>query len=198
LKITDMEKYLIDTYRTNGSKSPIVAKGVKRGHLIKIFNQAGYNKGAEIGVAYGKFSAHMCKYIPGIELICVDPWETYLKNPRATNQASHDSNYDRTKKSLEGHNAKLLKMMSLPASRMVKDEYLDFIYIDGNHTFDYVMTDIIEWSKKVRPGGIVSGHDYYPFRRAQVVPAVDAYVKAHKIRDWFLTDEKTPSFFWVK
>lgn len=198
MTITDVEKHLKDTYDRHNSKSPIKALGLKRGGLPKIFHQAGFTKGAEIGVAYGKFSAHICKYMPGISLICVDPWETYLKNPRATDQKSHDSNYERAKKSLKGHDAKLLKMMSLPASRMVKDESLDFVYIDGNHTFDYVMTDIIEWAKKVRPGGIVSGHDYYPFRRAEVVPAVDAYVKAHKIKNWFLTDEKTPSFFWVK
>ena len=175
----------------------MTAKGLKRGGLIKLLGKAGMKKGAEIGVAYGKFSAHICKYIPEIELICVDPWETYLLNPRATNQRSHDENYARAQETLKGHNVKFLKMKSLQASALVEDEYLDFVYIDGNHKFDYVMLDLILWSRKVRKGGIISGHDYYNFRRAEVVPAVDAYVKAHKIKKWFLTDEKTPSFFWV-
>jgi hypothetical protein len=75
---------------------------------------------------------------------------------------------------------------------------LDFVYIDGHHGFDYVMQDLIEWSKVVRPGGIVSGHDYYRFRWAGVVPAVDAYTHAHQIHEWFITDEKETTFFWAR
>lgn len=79
-----------------------------------------------------------------------------------------------------------------------KDESLDFVYIDGFHEFDAVMSDLIFWVPKVRPGGIIAGHDYYNFWRAGVVTAVDAYVKGHGIRDWYITHEATPSFFWVK
>ena len=92
----------------------------------------------------------------------------------------------------------LIKAMSMDAVRDVPKESLDFVYIDGNHMFDFVMQDIIEWSKRVRPGGIVSGHDYYRFRNAGIIPAVDLYTKMHKIKQFFLTDEKTPSFFWIK
>ena len=78
-------------------------------------------------------------------------------------------------------------------------ESLDFVYIDGNHHFDFVMQDIIEWSKKVRAGGVVSGHDYYRFRNAGVVDAVNTYTHAHQIWEWFITDEpKEKSFFWAK
>ena len=38
------------------------------------------------------------------------------------------------------------------------------------------MQDIIVWSQKVRPGGVVSGHDYDD---PDVRTAVDAYVKMH-------------------
>ena len=41
-----------------------------------------------------------------------------------------------------------------------EDESLDMIFIDANHSFDRVKEDIENWSKKVRKGGIVSGHDY--------------------------------------
>jgi hypothetical protein len=60
------------------------------------------------------------------------------------------------------------------------------------------MSDLIFWAKKVRPGGLIIGHDYYPFFRAGVMTAVDAYVKAHNIHDWYVTREKEPSWFWVK
>ena len=86
----------------------------------------------------------------------------------------------------------------MEAAREVPDESLDFVYIDADHRFDYVMEDIITWSRKVRPGGIVSGHDYFRFRNTGVVPAVDVYTHCNYISEWFITDEKEASFFWVK
>ena len=89
-------------------------------------------------------------------------------------------------------------MLGQDASRYVDDGSLDFVYIDGGHDFDNVMLDLILWSPKVRSGGVVSGHDYYRFRAAGVAPAVDVYTQQHRITQWFLTDERTPSFFWVQ
>lgn len=70
------------------------------------------------------------------------------------------------------------------------------------------MEDLIEWSKKVRVGGIVSGDDYYHFRKAGVIEAVDAYTAAHGIK-FSLTDPysdylrdregfEQPSYYWVR
>jgi len=67
-----------------------------------------------------------------------------------------------------------------------------------DHAFDYVIRDIIEWSKKVRVGGIIAGHDYYMFDERGVVMAVDAYIKAHNIREAYFTDEKRHTYFWIK
>jgi len=50
----------------------------------------------------------------------------------------------------------------------------------------------------VRKDGVVSGHDWYRFKNAGVVEAVEIYTHMHRINEWFLTDEKTPSFFWAK
>jgi hypothetical protein len=103
----------------------------------------------------------------------------------------------------------------MDAVKDFKDESLDFAFIDGNHSFEYVINDIAEWSKKVRVGGIISGHDYWnsidtkpwaavanPYERmrlCQVKDAVDGWTKAHLIKPWFImTNDKCPSFFWVK
>jgi hypothetical protein len=80
----------------------------------------------------------------------------------------------------------------------IKDDSLDFVYIDANHTFDYCCPDIIYWSMKVRSGGIVSGHDYFHHIRGGVVRAVDAYTASHSISPWYVTQEVYPSYFWVK
>ena len=93
------------------------------------------------------------------------------------------------------------------AVKRIPDGSLDFVYIDSNHSYDYVMEDLINWSRKVRKGGIVSGDDYYNFGGAGVVGAVDDYTKAHGIK-FELTDpypeimdrghHEKPSYWWVK
>jgi hypothetical protein len=85
------------------------------------------------------------------------------------------------------------------------------VYIDGDHSYDFVMLDMILWGRKVRKGGIVSGHDYYynnnrQGRQAKVTAAVNDYTRIHGIRPWFITNKNTekeegdgyPSWFWVK
>ena len=75
------------------------------------------------------------------------------------------------------------------------DESLDFVYIDGNHDFRYIAEDLAEWTKKVRIGGIISGHDYFftlPKKSARwdVGFVLDAYIKAYQIKNWFLLGRK--------
>jgi predicted O-methyltransferase YrrM len=164
--------------------------------MAKLFWELGFKVGAEIGVADGQNSLTLCKSIPDLALLCVDPWEMYKGNPRAHD--NQDEMFRIAQERLAPYDVSFMKAMSMDAVREIADESLDFVYIDGNHCFDYVMQDLIEWAKKVRPGGIVSGHDYYRFRWAGVVDAVDAYVKAHQIIEWFVTDEKETTFFWAK
>lgn len=39
----------------------------------------------------------------------------------------------------------------------------DFLFIDGDHTFDGVCSDFIEYAPLVRPGGIIALHDVVPY-----------------------------------
>jgi hypothetical protein len=72
------------------------------------------------------------------------------------------------------------------------------VYIDAMHEFDPVMMDILHWAPKVRPGGIIAGHDYCWYYQGGVVQAVDAYVRAHNILTWYVTQlDKEPSWLWV-
>ncbi len=41
----------------------------------------------------------------------------------------------------------------------VKDGSLAFCYIDAGHTYDAVISDVTAWEKKVKPDGILAGHD---------------------------------------
>ena len=101
-----------------------------------------------------------------------------------------------------GDRVEYIRKPSLEGARDVADGSLDFVYIDGLHDFDSVMGDILAWAPKVRPGGMISGHDYCHIHRYGVIPAVDAYTRAHNIFLWYITFERTApqaySYFWVK
>lgn len=147
--------------------------------LAKHFKNKGFKVGAEIGTADGRYAEILCQEIPGLELYCIDPYEPYEGNWRS--HEYQQKAYETADKRLDKYNVEILVQTGLEASEDFEDKTLDFVFIDGAHDFDNVMTDIILWSKKVRPGGIVSGHDYYQFKTGGVIPAVNAYVEAHGI-----------------
>jgi predicted O-methyltransferase YrrM len=197
LKNSSIFDLAVESFGADLTKSsPIKIRKFKRRHLTMLFRKLGYTSGAEVGVAWGRFSEVMCEHIPNLELLCVDPWQPQDDDPR--HRKNHDENYAEASRRLKSYNAKLMRMRSMDAVLTVPDESLDFVYIDANHVFEAARDDIAEWSKKVKPGGIVSGHDYYRFRNAGVIEAVDKYVEINGIQQWFLTDEKAKSWFWVK
>lgn len=169
-----------------------------RHRLGELFAERGYRRGAEVGVADGRFSTFLCETIPGLELFCIDPWHTYSLNRRGGSQQRHDGNYELAQERLSPYNATLIRSFSADAVGQFEDGSLDFVYIDGNHDFDFVMLDLILWTPKVREGGIVSGHDYYHFSNSGVVEAVDAYCGSHGIEFGLTREGKEKSFWWTK
>jgi len=168
---------------------------VYRKHLVSYFAKLGYKRGAEIGVAEGYFSQRMLNKIPDLELFSIDPYIAYSRVGQRTCNARRRE----AEKRLGAYpGSTLMVMTGDEAAKEFEDESLDFVYIDGDHVFDSVMVDIITWSRKVRPGGIVSGHDFFPFWSAGVMDAVYAYTRAHNISDWYVTHEREASWFWVK
>jgi predicted O-methyltransferase YrrM len=109
--------------------------------------------------------------------------------------AKVDAWYNATVKRMKYCNAVIMKMASMDAVKKFQNGELDFVYIDANHDYEYAIQDITEWSKKVRVGGMVSGHDYDP--TWGVKKAVDEYVTENNI-ECFYSDDWSPSFWWVK
>jgi cephalosporin hydroxylase len=65
----------------------------------------------------------------------------------------------------------VLKAESVAASTTFRDESADFVFLDANHTKEAVLADIAAWWPKIRPGGMLAGHDYG--EPCQVKEAVD-------------------------
>lgn len=152
------------------------------------FRDLGFKVGAEIGVYKGRYSHTLFKIIPGLKLYSVDSWEGKYKNSE-----------EAARLSLSRHpNSVIIKGDSKEVAKTFEDNSLDFVYIDGDHTYNGAMTDIVSWTPKVRSGGIVSGHDY---QLPDVRSAVDDYVRKHSIQ-LFITKQDAvkehPSWFFVK
>ena len=168
-----------------------------RKKLVNYFAERRFKKGAEIGVNYGLFSRRMLNRIPGLELLSIDPW--------STSDSKKDTKIAREtaiRKLSKYPKCKILEQTSMRAACDVPENSLDFVYIDGDHSFDAVMCDLIEWTKRVKPGGIVSGHDYLKKYRG-LRRAVDVYTDFHKYVLYFTEPQrkgadKYISWFYVK
>jgi hypothetical protein len=183
---------------------PIELRDFHRNDLAQLFTELGFKRGVEVGVAEGNYSEVLLKANPECELLLVDPWHAYSENPQNKTESKHTFAYTEALRKTKGYRVMVMQDYSMNAVRELKEESLDFCYIDGNHLFDYVMQDLIEWSKRVRSGGIVSGDDYYALDQKRwvgggVVEAVNAYVGAHGINPWFIfSGHKSTDFFWIK
>lgn len=58
-------------------------------------------------------------------------------------------------------NIKKMQMFGKDAATFFKDGFLDFVYIDADHTYEAVVADINDWKGKVKKGGYIAGHDFY-------------------------------------
>jgi len=196
-------EYLRKRFRTTERETPPLIGTLTRRNVItrnvvaEIFNEFGFTIGAEIGVYRGEYSQVLLDKNPNLKLYLVDPWFT-VEFGDYSNKEKQRRNFSLTRQNLVGRNVEYIVKSSHDALTNIPDASLDFVYIDGSHYFDDVMFDLIEWTKKVRVGGIVSGHDYFHHHNFGVVIAVDMYTRAHGINEVFVTQEYAPSYLWVK
>lgn len=185
---------------------PVRRSGFSRDDLALEFAARGYRRGAEIGVRQAGYSLVLCRAMPRLDLLCVDPWRYYPSNPKQYSQDRHDRNYAVAAERLAPYRATLQRMTSMEAVVTVPHGSLDFVYLDGNHAYPYVVDDLREWSQRVRVGGIVAGDDY---DAPGVQRALREYVAAQGIAEWWLTDDSNrkarnrrgsdfTSWWWVK
>jgi Methyltransferase domain len=118
-------------------------------------------EGVEVGVAYGNNAEVILSQWQGKLLHGVDPYVTYEGWIDST--ADLDMNLLRNccLKQLNTPRFKLHQLTSEQAAPLFPDQSLDFVYIDANHAYAFVLADMKRWAPKVRPGGLLCGHDFW-------------------------------------
>lgn len=123
---------------------------------------------AEVGVWKGDFTKLILEVAKPRELHLIDPWEFQGEFPDimfgggvAKGQADMDLIYEGVRQRFKdepsvhfhrGYSAETLKKFP--------DEFFDWVYIDGNHYYEFVSEDLrLSWAK-VKDCGFVTGDDY--------------------------------------
>lgn len=149
-------------------------------------------EGVEVGVFAGQFSNRILSTWEGRHLISIDPWlqappDEYVDISNV-DQDEHESLYEATRARLAqwGDRSTIWRTTSEEAAPRIPDASLDFVYIDARHDEASVREDLGLWFPKVRPGGIIAGHDYLdgelPEGRFGVKTAVDGFFAEKHLR----------------
>lgn len=146
---------------------------------------------AEIGVDEGDFSRRILGINRPAELHLVDPWEyceagdyvdAIYGGDRGGSQERMDEVYRAVRKRFAEDIAagRVHRMTSGAAAEMFPSAYFDWVYIDGNHLYEYVKRDLVQYFPKVKPGGYLTGDDYgvEGWWNDGVTRAVDEFVES--------------------
>lgn len=133
----------------------------------RIINEAPDNSHfVEVGSWKGRSSVFMAVEIinskKNIKFDCVDIWES-CKEYENEDSIKNGTLYEEFLTNIKPvtHIINPIKMNSIEASKLYKDNSLDFVFIDACHYYDCVKEDIEHWLPKVKNNGIISGHDIH-------------------------------------
>jgi predicted O-methyltransferase YrrM len=86
----------------------------------------------------------------------------YCKQVYCVDYFNEEENYEKhfDKNISDFNNIIKIKHTSSNAVKLFEDNYFDLIYIDADHNYDEIKTDITIWKPKIKKGGLLAGHDY--------------------------------------
>lgn len=127
--------------------------------------------GVEIGVYRGWLSEFLLDARPLLTLVMVDAWSAESPNPEYVKtgdlhaqmpQVAHDEAYADCLKRVAPYRPRaiIFRGRSLDCGSLWEPASLDFVFIDGDHSYQGCAQDISRWTDRVRAGGVVCGHDY--------------------------------------
>src|SRR5215469_8429627 len=142
-----------------------------RGFVLKHFPKNSI--GAEIGVWKGDFSQEILNIVKPSKLHLMDPW-AYRDEPefsralyggiRGESQQKMDAIYrsvvDRFGWYITHEIVDINRGQSENILVTFPDGYFDWIYVDGDHRYEAVLTDLKLAHKKLKSDGLAAGDDY--------------------------------------
>lgn len=150
----------LSVYRGEWSNNDLAVNRVPRPFALMLKEVFGDEplRGAEIGFGFGANAVSLCSELNISKLFCVDPLVAYRENfVKITKFAEATKKLPITLKTL--NKIEFLKMSSDEGFKVLPAD-LDFVYIDGNHEYEFVFRDLQNAFKHVQIGGFVGGHDF--------------------------------------
>lgn len=157
--------------------------------------------GVEVGVFKGSFADEMLSVIDPIELYLIDPWLGKIHSGDKDGKIYEfidDGDLFYKNELLPKYEKDIRVKLIKKTSGVLKefDEgYFDWAYVDGNHSYLGVTHDLELLKRKVKPNGIIMGHDYKIPKYYSVVKAVNDFCKKYSLIIEYLTADGYPSYF---
>jgi hypothetical protein len=116
--------------------------------------------GVEVGVAEGTTTEYLLQTLPSLRLSGVDSYPVYIdwNDTQPDGDANKAEMLRKVDPYMERYNH--IYEDSDDAVKMFDDESLDFVFIDGLHTYEQVLKDCKNYYPKIKNGGFIIGHDF--------------------------------------
>ncbi len=147
--------------------------------------------GAEIGVNMGVFAYHVLLQSQPSKLYLIDPWQYGLQqdvelDPTPEKQRFRDAEYETVCKLFAPYsNIEIVRKKSEDAAIDFPDQLFDYVYIDGEHSYNAVKRDLSNYFPKVKVGGYLIGDDY---GWTGIASAVQGFLSEHRNEVFWLGD----------
>lgn len=141
--------------------------------LIFFLKKEGVKRVVEIGSFLGDST---CLFADNFEIVCsIDPYiPNYDKKDRAASMFNmFDVECNFLQRTSNFNNIVKMRMTDKEALHIFEDNSIEAVYLDHNHTYDATKASLIEWVKKIKSQGFISGHDYDSPRHTGVKKAVN-------------------------
>lgn len=115
----------------------------------------------EVGCYYGESTLMWQSSEKIIKIYAVDPWKDFYDINDGASQRGNMVEVERLFDENIKNSTKIIKIKStsVDASKTFEDKSLDFVYLDGSHTYNDLCNDITHWLPKIKKDGIIAGHD---------------------------------------
>jgi len=156
-----------------------------RDHLLHFLPKGGV--GAEVGTRKGRFAYKMCKVLTPKKLTLIDPWRQQPADEYPeiinTEDAEQEGFYQEVLKHfsdlIAAGTVEIMRELSSTALPKLPDNSLDWIYIDGNHRFACVLSDLTQAYRIVKDDGLIMGHDWDELCSYGVIAAGLTFLRTH-------------------